>query len=92
MSYNSVVVDAKITLSYDQDIIAKAKKFADSQNISLSRLTEMLYNKIISGHYSNLEELPVSDWVNELAEGKALYKSKHTHRKSLKIEYFKSRK
>ncbi len=85
-------MDAKITLSFDQGIIAKAKKFADAQNISLSRLTEMLYNRIISGHYTNLEELPVSDWINELAEGKAIYKSKHTHRKSLKAEYFKSRK
>ncbi len=85
-------MDAKITLSFDQDIIAKAKKFADSQNISLSRLTEMLYGKIISGHYTNLEGLPVSEWVNELAEGKALYKSKHMHRKSLKTEYFKTRK
>ena len=85
-------MDAKITLSFDKEIIAKAKKFADSQHISLSRLTEMLYSKIVSGQYSNLEELPVSDWVNALAEGKATYKSKHAHRKALKTEFFKSRK
>jgi hypothetical protein len=85
-------MDAKITLSFDQDVIVRAKKFADSQNISLSRLTEMLYSKIVTGHYSNLEELPVSDWVTELAEGKAIYKSKQTHRKALKDEFFKSRK
>ncbi|MFZ2907298.1 MAG: DUF6364 family protein [Cyclobacteriaceae bacterium] len=85
-------MDAKITLSFDEQIIAKAKRFADSQNISLSRLTEMLYSKIVSGGYTNLEELPISDWVNELAEGKAVYKTKSSHRKALKAEFFKSRK
>ncbi|MCI0750762.1 MAG: DUF6364 family protein [Flammeovirgaceae bacterium] len=85
-------MDAKITLSFDQGIIDRAKKFADSQNISLSRLTEMLYSKIVSGHYTNLEELPVSDWVNELAEGKAEYKTRQSSRKSLKNEFYKTRK
>ena len=42
-------MDAKITLSFDRDIIVKAKDFADSQNISLSRLTEFLYRQITSG-------------------------------------------
>jgi hypothetical protein len=92
LSYKMCAMDAKITLSFDEQIIAKAKKFADSQNISLSRLTEMLFRKITGGSYSNLEELPISDWVSELAEGKAVYKTKHTHRKALKAEYFKSRK
>ncbi|MFZ6001401.1 MAG: hypothetical protein ACOYW3_12900, partial [Bacteroidota bacterium] len=62
------------------------------QNISLSRLTELLYRKLTSGHYENLEDLPVSSWVNELAEGEAQYKTKSTSRKAQKAEYFKSRK
>lgn len=85
-------MDAKITLSFDETVIAKAKKFADSQNISLSRLTEMLYSKITSGQYTNLEELPISSWVSELAEGKAEYKTRQKSRKSLKAEFYKSRK
>ncbi len=85
-------MDAKITLSFSEDIITKAKKFADSQNISLSRLTEFLYAKITSGHYKSLEELPVSEWVNLLAEGEAEYKTKATNRKALKNEYLKTRK
>ena len=85
-------MDAKITLSFNEDIINKAKKFADQQNISLSRLTEFLYAQITSGNYKSLEELPVSDWVMQLAEGNAEYKTKPRSRKSLKSEYLKSRK
>jgi hypothetical protein len=85
-------MDAKITLSFNEDIITKAKKFADSQNISLSRLTEFLYAKITNGRYKTLEELPVSDWVSILAEGEAEYKTKPSSRKGLKQEYLKTRK
>jgi hypothetical protein len=85
-------MDAKITLSFNEDIINKAKKFADSQNISLSRLTEFLYAQITSGNYKNLEELPISTWVMQLADGEAEYKTKAKSRKAMKAEYMKSRK
>lgn len=85
-------MDSKITLSFDESVIAKAKKFADSQNISLSRLTEFLYRKITSENYENLESLPIADWVNLLAEGDTEYKTKQTTRKAKKREYLKSRK
>lgn len=85
-------MDAKITLSFNEDIIGKAKRFADDNNISLSRLTEFLYSKITSGHYRQLEDLPVADWVNMLAEGEVKYQKANPGRKALKKEYFKSRK
>ncbi|GHM99096.1 hypothetical protein WSM22_05860 [Cytophagales bacterium WSM2-2] len=85
-------MDTKITLSFDEAIINKAKEFADSQNISLSRLTEFLYSRIVSGHYKSLEDLPVSDWVSMVSEGQAEYKTKKRGRKALKDEYLKSRK
>jgi hypothetical protein len=85
-------MDVKITLSFDENVINKAKQFADDQNISLSRLTEFLYSRIVSGHYKSLENLPVSDWVSMVAEGHAEYKTKSRSRKSLKNEYLKSRK
>lgn len=85
-------MDSKITLSFDSSVIEKAKKFAESQNVSLSRLTEFLYRKITSGDYENLESLPVADWVNLLAEGDTEYKTRPRTRKALKKEYFKSRK
>lgn len=85
-------MDAKITLSFDEAVIKKAKKFAESHNISLSRLTEMLYQKITSKNYKSLEDLPISSWVAEVAEGAAEYKTKRATRASMKKEFFKSRK
>jgi len=85
-------MDVKITLSFDEAIIKKAKAFADAQNISLSRLTEFLYSRIVSGHYKSLEDLPVANWVSMVAEGHAEYKTKPRSRKSLKNEYLKSKK
>jgi hypothetical protein len=83
-------MDAKITLSFDQAVIVKAKQFADTNNISLSRLTEFLYTKITSGHYKNLEDLPISDWVSIVSEGNVEYQTKAKSRKNLKQEFYKS--
>lgn len=85
-------MDAKITLSFNQGVINKAKQFAEAHNISLSRLTEMLYQKITSGNYKSIEDLPISTWIDELAEGPAEYKTRSANRKSLKNEFYKSRK
>lgn len=85
-------MDAKITLSFNEDVIDKAKKFAEANNISLSRLTEIIYQKMTSGNYKNLEELPISNWVSQLAEGEIEYKTKPRTKKSLKREFYKSRK
>jgi hypothetical protein len=85
-------MDTKITLSFREDVIEKAKKFAEANNISLSRLTEMIYEKITSGNYKNLEDLPISDWVSQVAEGEVQYKKKAASRKKLKDEFYKSRK
>ena len=85
-------MDVKITLSFDETIINKAKQFANDQHISLSRLTEFLYSRIVSGHYRSLEDLPVADWVSMVAEGHAEYKTKPRARKDLKKEFYKSKK
>jgi len=81
-------MDAKVTLSFDQSIIEQAKEFAGDNNISLSRLTEFLLRKATSSSYQTLDEMPVSDWVNMVAEGKAEYVKKTRTRSSLKNEYF----
>lgn len=85
-------MDAKITLSFSEEVIAKAKKFAEANDMSLSRLTEFLYRKITSGHYKSLEELPVAEWVSMVAEGETEYHTKARSRKAMKKEYFKSKK
>lgn len=84
-------MDTKLTLSFNEDVIRKAKKYAADNNISLSRLIEYLLNKATSSDYRSLEELPISDWVHQLAEGKAEYQVKRT-RKSLKTAFFDSKK
>ncbi|MBY5959557.1 hypothetical protein KUV50_15500 [Membranicola marinus] len=85
-------MDAKVTLSFDKKVIEKAKKFAAEHNISLSRLTEFLYHQITTGHYQQLEEMPIADWVQEVAEGRAEYKTRAASRKERKDDYFQSRK
>jgi hypothetical protein len=85
-------MDAKVTLSFDREVIEKAKRYAESHNISLSRLTEFLLRQITTGNYKTLEELPVSDWVNQLAEGRAEYMTRKRSRASMKKEYYNSRK
>ena len=86
-------MDNKITLSFDESVISKAKKYAAKNNISLSRLIEFLLKKITSNNYNSLEDFPISDWVQQVAEGEAVYRTKTRRtRKSSKEEYFKSRK
>ncbi|MEK7719367.1 MAG: DUF6364 family protein [Bacteroidota bacterium] len=83
-------MEAKLTLHFNQDVIEKAKKFAADNNTSLSRLTEFLYRQITSGSYKSIEDFPVSEWVNQVAEGEAVYKRRS--RKSLKDEFFNQAK
>ena len=85
-------MDAKITLSFDANIIDKAKHYAESQGLSLSRLTEILLRKATTGGYKNIEDIPVADWVNTVSEGEAEYITTPKKRKDIKDEYFKSKK
>lgn len=85
-------MDAKITLSFDEEVIERAKKFAEANNISLSRLTEFLYRNITTKNYRSLEDLPLADWVSAVAEGQAAYVTKHKTRKQLKQAYYQSKK
>jgi hypothetical protein len=84
-------MDAKITLSFDETVLLRAKQFADSHNISLSRLTEFLLNKATTATYPSLDELPVSSWVNMVSEGKVEYVRKPRTTKAMKADY-RSRK
>lgn len=85
-------MDAKITLSFDAAIIEKAKSYADSKGISLSRLTEILLRKATHGGYRDIEDIPVADWVQTVSEGEAEYITSPRKRKNLKDEYYKSKK
>ena len=82
-------MDAKITLSFNADVIDKAKQYAERNNMSLSRMTEYLFQKLTKNNYASLEDLPLADWVNTLAEGPAEYKRST---KKDKEDYYNSRK
>ena len=83
-------MDAKLTLNFDSGVIEQAKAFAEARGISLSRLTEYLYRQVTSGNYISIDDFPIADWVNQVAEGEAVYKRRS--RKSTKDEYYSSRK
>ncbi len=84
-------MDAKITLSFDKQVISQAKEFAETNGISLSRLTEFIYRQMTSESYKSLEELPISDWVNQVAEERPEY-GKTISRKKMKSDFFDSKK
>ncbi|SFA39147.1 hypothetical protein SAMN04488511_101377 [Pedobacter suwonensis] len=86
-------MDAKLTLSFNQDVVAKAKKYAADNNISLSRLVEHLLTQVTAKKYKSLEDFPVADWVSMVAEGEVTYKktSKKTAKQS-KEEFFNAQK
>jgi hypothetical protein len=87
-------MNTKITLSFDQNIIKKAKDFAASQGMSLSRLTEFIYEKITTTPKScaSLEDIPIADFIRMVAEEQATYKTTAKSSKSLKKAYYASRK
>ncbi|MDQ0639049.1 hypothetical protein QF042_002614 [Pedobacter sp. W3I1] len=86
-------MDTKLTLSFNQDVVAKAKKYAADNNISLSRLIEHLLTQVTAKEYKSLEDFPISDWVSMVAEGEVEYKkTQKPTRKGSKNEYFSSKK
>ncbi|HXH99518.1 MAG TPA: DUF6364 family protein [Sphingobacteriaceae bacterium] len=84
-------MDQKVTLSFDNEVIIKAKKYAEENNISLSRLIEFLLTRITSNEYGSFEDFPIHEWVHQLAEGKATYQVKR-NRKDAKKDFFESKK
>jgi hypothetical protein len=84
--------DAKITMSFDAAIIEKAKNYAELRGISLSRLTEVLLRRLLTGGYTSLEEFPVNDWVSMVSEDEAKYIKTPPSGSDLRSEMRKSRK
>lgn len=84
-------MNQKVTLSFDNDVIQKAKKYAAENNISLSRLIEYLLTRITANEYRSLEDFPIDEWVQQLAEGKSSYQVRRS-RKAAKKEFFESKK
>lgn len=86
-------MDAKLTLSFNRDVVTRAKKYAADNNISLSRLIEHLLTQVTATEYKSLEAYPIADWVSMIAEGDIEYKKTiKPKRKSQRNEFFESKK
>ena len=85
-------MDSKVTLSFNAAVIDKAKQYAEKQGISLSRLTEILLRRLTAGGYTNLEDFPVENWVNMVAEGEAEYITKPKNNKQIRAEFHERKK
>lgn len=85
-------MDAKLTLSFDEDVILKAKNYAAQNGVSMSRLVEYLLRKVTTKGYASLEDFPIAEWVNEVADGAAVYKTKTKTNKDLREEYYTAKK
>jgi len=85
-------MDAKVTLSFDEEVIRRAKEYAASQNLSLSRLVEILLRKVAIAEYKSLEDIPIADWVREVSEGPIEYRTRKRTRKDSKDDFFSSKK
>lgn len=92
MTYKINTMDSKLTLRLNTSVIEQAKAYAEANNMSLSRLVELLLRKCINTGFYNLENLPISDWVGIVAEGTVEYNVAKKSRKDLKDEFFKSKK
>jgi len=89
---NHFQVDTKVTLSFDEEVIQQAKKFAAGQNISLSRLVEILLRRATTEPHNSLEDIPIADWVLEISQGSVDYRNRKRTRKETKDEFFSSKK
>ncbi|SER79292.1 DUF6364 family protein [Pedobacter rhizosphaerae] len=86
-------MDAKLTLSFNKEVVDRAKQYAAEQNISLSRLIEHLLTQVTAKPYPSLEDFPISDWVQMVSEGEVEYKkTPPPSRKSSKEDFFSSKK
>lgn len=60
-------MDTKLTLKLNQEIIEKAKKYASTQNLSLSRIVEN-YLQTLTSDIKN-RDFEISPFVKSLATG-----------------------
>ncbi len=68
-------MDAKLTLKLDKQVIDRAKKYASSHKISLSRMIESYLKAIVDKEAPETdEEIEISPFVKSMATGVRLPK------------------
>lgn len=84
-------MNSKITLRFNTEVINSIKVFAASNNISVSKLTEYLFENIATKKYKTLDDLPISKWVSALVEPDITYQ-KQTKKPTIKYaEYYEAK-
>ena len=63
-------MDTKLTLNLDQEVIARAKKYAAEKKISLSRMVEY-YLKSLTVEENN-DDFEISPFVKSISTGKSI--------------------
>ncbi len=77
-------MDTKLTLKLDQEVIEKAKRFAQGQQTSLSQLIENYYAQSDAGGrlpfpYLSIGQKPVRDHRNYSSASTDVYKAYREH-------------
>lgn len=62
-------MDSKLTLKLDESVIARAKKYATSKKVSLSRLIENYLDSLTRNQNDQLE---ISPFVKSISTGKSI--------------------
>ena len=62
-------MDSKLTLKLDENIIARAKKYAAEKKMSLSRLIEIYLDSLTNDEKDDFE---ISPFVKSIANGKQI--------------------
>ena len=62
-----IIMDTKLTLKLDQEIIEKAKLYASEKKLSLSRIIENYLNSLTSEKKNN--DIQISPFVKSLSSG-----------------------
>ena len=62
-----IIMDTKLTLKLDQEIIEKAKLYASEKKLSLSRIIENYLNSLTSEKKNN--DIQISPFVKSLSTG-----------------------
>ena len=79
VSINGIIMDSKLTLKLNENVIERAKKYASSKKLSLSRLIE---NYLDSLTQEKEDEFEISPFVKSISSGKSIpadfdYKKEH---------------
>lgn len=67
---NNIIMDSKLTLKLDENVIERAKKYASNKKMSLSRLIEAYLDSITKENEE--DEFEISPFVKSISSGKSI--------------------